>query len=171
MKRYSTIPISYKTTVASSAVKINKTPLLYKILVVLAMVILMGGTLTGVMTYVNVGYTDSFLTDWLSSFLIAAVTVIPAGIVVITLLTKLIEKLLPNINANIRNIVIGALMAVVMESAMALTTTFNNLGFENYQAFINTWIDSFLAALPVALSLIIIISMTIKPKIERFLKS
>ncbi|WP_241148735.1 DUF2798 domain-containing protein [Photobacterium sanguinicancri] len=45
----------------------TKTPVVYKVLVVFAMMTLMGGSLTGVMTYINLGYTSSFLSDWLSA--------------------------------------------------------------------------------------------------------
>ncbi|WOT04152.1 DUF2798 domain-containing protein [Shewanella youngdeokensis] len=149
----------------------NSTPLLYKLLVVLGMVALMGGSLTGVMTYINIGYSETFLSDWFSSFLIAAVTVIPAGIFLMTLLTKAVEKILPNTSETKRNLVVGVSMAIIMESAMALTTTLNNVGFDSLGLFLSTWLHSFLAALPVALTLILIISMTVKPKIEQFLKS
>ncbi|WP_227006610.1 DUF2798 domain-containing protein [Shewanella donghaensis] len=150
---------------------VKKTPVIYKVLLVLAMMTLMGGSLTGVMTFANVGYSDTFFSDWLSSFLIAAVTVMPAGVIVMTLLTKLIQTLFPNVSDKIGNLVVGLSMAVVMESAMALTTTLNNVGFDNVLMFLTVWLESFLTALPMALILIVIISMTIKPRIERFLKS
>lgn len=38
----------------------KKTPLAYKILVVMAMMILMGGSLIGLMTYINIGFSETF---------------------------------------------------------------------------------------------------------------
>lgn len=149
----------------------KKTPLTQKILVVLGMMTLMGGTITGVMTYLNVGFIDTFFTDWLSSFLTAAVTIIPMGFAIMALLTKGAEKLLPNMAPKISDILVGIAMALIMESGMAFTTALNNIGLKDKAAFFSAWLDGLLGALPVALVLIAIISMTIKPKVEKFLKS
>ncbi|UPW17024.1 DUF2798 domain-containing protein [Agarivorans sp. TSD2052] len=158
-------------TVSTPESSQKTTPLIYKIMVVLVMMSLMGGTLTGVMTYINLGYTDTFFTDWLSSFLLAAVTVMPAGFLIMALLTKLIQSLLPDTKEQTRNLVIGISMALIMESAMAFTTTLNNVGVADMLVFIEAWWNGLLAALPVALSLMLVVSMTVKPKIENFLKS
>ncbi len=149
----------------------NKTPVVYKVLVVFAMMTLMGGSLTGVMTYINLGYTSSFLSDWLSAFFVTAVTVMPAGVLVMTLLTKAAEKLLPKLKENKRNLVVGVAMALIMESAMALSTALNNVGMANSGELFTAWLNGLLAALPIALTLMVTVSMTIKPKIERFLRS
>lgn len=50
-------------TMSNELTQPAKTPLIHKIAVVLGMMTLMGGTLTGVMTYMNVGYSDSFFSD------------------------------------------------------------------------------------------------------------
>ncbi|WP_281221785.1 DUF2798 domain-containing protein [Photobacterium sanguinicancri] len=150
----------------------TKHPVVYKVLVVFAMMTLMGGSLTGVMTYINLGYTSSFLSDWLSAFLVTAVTVMPAGVLVMTLLTKAAEKLLPMLEENKRNLVVGVAMALIMESAMALSTALNNVGMAtNSSELFTAWLNGVLAALPIALTLMVTVSMTIKPKIERFLRS
>ena len=148
-----------------------KTPLYQKVLVVLCMMTLMGGTLTGVMTYMNLGYTETFFADWSSSFLLAATTVMPLGFLLMALLTKLSHALLPNTHDVKRNLLVGVSMALIMESGMAFTTAINNVGFEQQGVFYQAWLDAVLAALPVALTLMLIISTTVKPKIERFLKS
>ena len=148
----------------------NGTPLIYKILLLLALMSVMGGLFTGIMTYSSIGYTDTFLTDWLSAFLLAAVTVMPAGFFIMTLLTALAAKLLPGLNEQQRNLVIGVSMAVIMESLLALTTAFHHVGFIEPVAFLNAWFNGLIAALPVALLAMVTITMTIKPKIERFLK-
>ncbi|MEZ9524424.1 DUF2798 domain-containing protein [Enterovibrio norvegicus] len=148
-----------------------KTPLYQKILVVLCMMTFMGGTLTGVMTYMNLGYTGTFFTDWGSSFLLAATTVMPVGFLLMALLTKLSHALLPNTHDVKRNLLVGVSMALIMESGMAFTTAINNVGFEQQSVFYQAWLDAVMAALPVAITLMLIISTTVKPKIERFLKS
>ncbi|GGQ14771.1 hypothetical protein GCM10009411_14090 [Shewanella litoralis] len=141
----------------------TKTPIIYKVLVVFAMMTFMGGSLIGLMTYINTGYSETFFNDWLTSFLFAAVTVMPAGFILMTLLTQIVEKWLPDTSEKKRNIIIGLFMAVTMESAMALSTSINNIGFNSYSALFSHWLDALLAALPLGLTLMIITSLTIKP--------
>ena len=148
----------------------SKKPLAYKILLVLAMMSLMAGSLTGVMTYFTIGYTETFFTDWLSSFLFAAVTVMPAGFLIMAMLTGIAAKLLPEVAQQKRNLAIGVSMAFIMESLMALTTAYNNVGFNESVTFFNAWFDGLVGALPVALALMVTISMTVKPKVEAYLK-
>lgn len=160
-----------KSLVSEPKSQTEKTPLIQKILVVLGMMTLMGGTLTGVMTYLNLGFTDTFFKDWISSFLTAAVTIIPLGFAIMAFLTKKAEKLLPNMSVKARDSLVGILMALIMESGMAFSTAFNNIGLKDKAVFFSAWLDALLGALPVALVMMAIISMTIKPKVEKFLKS
>lgn len=158
----------------------KQTHIVFKILVVLSMMTLMGSTLTGVMTYINTGFTDTFFTTWLSAFTLAALTVMPAGFTLMILLSKTVEKLAPNLTEKKKNLIVGICMALIMESSLALTTTINTLGANNIWTdasllpsteFLAIWINAVIHALPVALTLMVIVSATIKPKIERFLKS
>ncbi|MEZ8824536.1 DUF2798 domain-containing protein [Vibrio amylolyticus] len=160
-----------QTLTPETEVSTASTPTYQKILVVLGMMTLVGGTLTGVMTYMSVGYSSSFTADWLTSFLTAACTIMPMGFFIMAMLTKGAEKFLPRLSEKSRNIVIGFAMALIMESGMAFTTAFNTIGFEHGHDFLWAWMNGLLGALPVALVLMTAISLTIKPKVERFLKS
>ncbi|WP_394243068.1 DUF2798 domain-containing protein [Vibrio astriarenae] len=149
----------------------EKTPLYKKVLVVAGMMTLMGGTLTGVMTYMNLGYSETFFQSWVTAFLTTALVMMPIGLAMMTIVTKLFNSLLPNIDESKRNLIVGLTMAMIMESIMAFTTTVKNLGLVGNPDFGTQWAMSFITALPVALVLMVTISMTIKPKIERFLRS
>ncbi|WP_375749223.1 DUF2798 domain-containing protein [Vibrio sp. HN007] len=149
----------------------EKTPIIQKVLVMLGMVSLMGGTITGTMTYLNLGFTDTFFKDWATNFFTALVTVIPLGFTMMALLTKGAEKLLPNMATKARDALVGVIMALIMESGMAFTSAYNNVGVDNQSEFLAAWIDGVLGALPVALVLMTTVSITIKPKVEKFLKS
>ena len=148
----------------------KKTPLLYKVLLILVLMTVIGGLLTGVMTYMNVGYSDTFFIDW-SRALLAAYAIMPIGFLLMGLVTKFINHKLPNTKAYKRNLITGVLMACIMESMLAFSTASKTIGFANQTAFLNGWLEGFLVALPVGLTLMVIVSMTIKPKIEAFLKS
>ena len=148
----------------------KKTPLLYKVLLILTMMTVIGGLLTGVMTYMNVGYSNTFFHDW-SRALLAAFAIMPIGFLLIGLITKTINQMLPNTQAYKRNLITGILMACIMESMLAFSTAAKTIGFADQAVFLNGWLQGFLVALPVGLTLMVIMSMTIKPKVEAFLKS
>lgn len=163
--------MTIQASLETNDIAIKKTPLIYKILVIAAMMTIMGGTLTGVMTYMNVGYTSTFYMDWLTSFLTAVVVMMPSGFVFMMLISKAVGWLLPKQGAKTQNFVVGLVMAVVMESIMAFTTAANNIGFTDTAEFFSGWATGFAAALPIGLTLAVIMSMTIKPKLEKFMKS
>ncbi|RJG51167.1 DUF2798 domain-containing protein [Motilimonas pumila] len=60
-------------------------------------------------------------------------------------------------------------MPLLMETCMAFTSAYHNIGIENHTEFISAWGDGALSALPVVLALMITVSMAIKPKVEKFL--
>ena len=72
-----------------------KTPLLYKVLVIFAVMSVIGGALTGVMTYINIGFSETFFTEWRNA-LLSAYLVMPIGIILMGLLTKLVNQRLPS---------------------------------------------------------------------------
>ncbi|GAA4882702.1 DUF2798 domain-containing protein [Ferrimonas pelagia] len=163
--------MSTSNTLALESVEQPKASLLHKFLVIVGMMSLMGATLTGVMTYINLGYTELFFPAWGSAFVTALLVMMPVGTLMMTLLTKLAQRILPNASEPARNALVGLCMAVTMESLMAMTTAANVVGFTDMSAFTQAWRSGFIAALPVGLVLMLLISLTIKPKIERFLKS
>lgn len=149
----------------------KKTPVLLKVLVMIGLMSLIGGSLTAVMTYMNVGLGDTFVQQWLSSFALAALVMMPVGMGMMARITKLIAALMPNKSEPIRNLMVGLVMATVMESLLALITAANTVGFTDASNFAAGWFNGFIAALPIGLTIMIVMSLTIKPKIEKFLKS
>ncbi|MBU2908028.1 hypothetical protein BCT55_10280 [Vibrio splendidus] len=147
------------------------TPVLYKILVMMSLMLTIGGSLTAVMTYMNVGFGEAFIGNWLSSLALVVVIMMPIGVVMMTLVTKLVAKVLPNNGEKARNLVVGLIMAFIMESIMAFVTAANNIGFSDTSAFTSGWFNGFITALPVGLTIMVVMSMTVKPKLERFMKS
>ncbi len=147
------------------------TPVLYKILVMMSLMLTIGGSLTAVMTYMNVGFGEAFIGNWFSSLALAVVIMMPIGMVMMTLVTKLVAKVLPNYGEKARNLIVGLIMAFIMESIMAFVTAANNIGFSDTSAFTSGWFNGFIAALPIGLAIMVVMSMTVKPKLERFMKS
>ncbi|MCC4790411.1 DUF2798 domain-containing protein [Vibrio splendidus] len=147
------------------------TPVLYKVLVMMSLMLTVGGSLTAVMTYMNVGFGEAFIGNWFSSLALAVVIMMPIGAVMMTLVTKLVAKVLPNYGEKSRNLVVGLIMAFMMESIMAFVTAANNIGFSDTSALTSGWFNGLIAALPIGLTIMVVMSMTVKPKLERFMKS
>ncbi|QIZ76396.1 DUF2798 domain-containing protein [Ferrimonas lipolytica] len=163
--------MTVSTLAVTNSTEQTKTPVFQKVLVVMALVIVIGGTLTGVMTYSNIGYTDSFYQSWLSAFVTTALVMMPTGVLMNLLLSKLATYFIPSASSNARNAVVGISMALIMESIMSFTTAIKNIGFTDAGMFMRGWLDGLLFALPLGLTLMLIMSMTVKPKVEAFLRS
>lgn len=139
-----------------------------KILIIFSIVAVIGGTLTFVMTWNNIGFGDGFLYAWLSSFALCVVCIAPIGGVIAMLINKILRALLPDISAVQMNVIFGLCMAVIMESIMAVVTTMNINDFSDWHHFFYMWMVSLLTALPIGIFFSIILSLVIKPKLEIF---
>lgn len=139
-----------------------------KILIIFSIVAVIGGTLTFVMTWNNLGFGDGFLRAWLSSFALCVICIAPIGGVIALLINKILRALLPDISTVQMNVIFGLCMAVIMESIMAVVTTINLNDFSDWHHFLSMWIASLLTALPIGIFFSIILSLVIKPKLELF---
>lgn len=148
-----------------------KKPLYQKILILACLMSFVGGTLTGIMTYMNVGFRESFWIDWLSSFAIAVLLMAPAGLLFMTLISKFLQMLFPNAHKIFHQIMTGVFMAFVMESILAVSTTANLTGFTSTEAFVTAWQQAFIAALPFGLFMGLMMSLVLKSKLEKFMAS
>lgn len=139
-----------------------------KILIIFSIVAVIGGTLTFVMTWNNLGFGDGFLRAWLSSFALCVICIAPIGGMIALLINKILRALLPDISTVQMNVIFGLCMAVIMESIMAVVTTINLNDFSDWHHFLSMWIASLLTALPIGIFFSIILSLIIKPKLELF---
>ncbi|MDP4489500.1 MULTISPECIES: DUF2798 domain-containing protein [Pseudoalteromonas] len=145
--------------------------LIKKVLVAAPMVVALVGILTFVMTYQNIGFTNRFVEQWLTSTLLSATTIAPIGFAMVMVISKVAESLMPNTAKIIKNTVIGISMAIIMEGIMAAVTTINNVPYRSMSEFINTWFHAFTIALPVGLLISVFMTLTVKPRLERFMAS
>lgn len=144
---------------------------LKKILLVVAMVTLVGGTFTAIMTYSNIGLSDEFTRQWALSFVQAVCVIFPTSVAVMWALNKVVETLFVSLSSLHKNLIFGFGMALSMEAIMALSTTYRNIGLGDLQQFSQAFLASYLMVLPVALVLSPIMTLLVKPKMEAFLAS
>ncbi len=151
--------------------KLINSKMIKKLLIMVPLVFTLVGILTFVMTFQNLGFVDGFFNQWLSSTVWAATTMAPLGFVMVALVGKAVSMFLPKASERIQNTVIGILMAIIMEGFMALVTTINNLSGVTGLAFFTQWWHAFLIAIPVGLMISMVMTLAIKPRIERFMAS
>ncbi|MDF2179705.1 DUF2798 domain-containing protein [Aliiglaciecola sp. CAU 1673] len=145
--------------------------LVKKLMVLIPLVLVLIGILTFAMTYKNIGFSDRFFEQWLTSTVWSAATMAPLGFLMIAIVSKLVSISLPSASEFMQNTTIGVLMAVIMEAAMALVTTVNNVGMASLTELMGHWWPAFIVALPVGLLISVFMSLVIKPRLERFLES
>ncbi|MBU1294199.1 MAG: DUF2798 domain-containing protein [Gammaproteobacteria bacterium] len=139
-----------------------------KIAIIVSFVIAIGGSLTLLMTWKNIGFTDGFMGAWLSSFALCVLCIAPIGGVIAFMINRLVNLVFPRLSSVKKNIVFGLIMAVLMESIMAVVTTMNLHGFMVLKDFIDFWLVTFVSALPAGLAISVLMSLVIKPKLAAF---
>lgn len=139
-----------------------------KVGIIASLVVVIGGTLTFLMTWQNVGFSDDFITAWLSSFALCVLCIAPIGGVIAFLINRVITAMLPTLSESLNNIVFGLVMAIIMESIMAVVTTINLHGFAVLGDLGVVWFSTFITALPVGIVFSIIISLIVKPRLAAF---
>lgn len=141
-----------------------------KILIIASIITTLGGTLTFLMTWRSIGFSETFVTSWLSSFALSVLCIAPLGGIISYALNRTINAVLPNFSSLQKNITFGFGMAFIMEAIMGFVTTMNLHGYES-SVFASQWSAAFLAALPVGIVFSIVMSLVIKPRLETFLAS
>lgn len=139
------------------------------VLVLAAFIAVMCSIFTGVMTYRNVGFSDTFFHDWLRAFGMVILTVKPLALMSMWVVSRIVGALMPKAKEATRNLVIGVIMACVMESIMAFMAAASHFGFTDMPMFLAGWWNGLMAALPVSLVVMPIMAMTVKPKIKQLL--
>lgn len=149
----------------------KKISLIKKLGIVFSIMSVIAGILTGIMTWANLGFSDTFLSIWGVSFITTIVFLLPILGILMALFSKLVKRAFPKFSALRQNMIIGLLLSIVMQSIMAVITAANAVGFDNFALYGAAWLDAFITAIPVGLVLALILTTVIKPRLEAYLKT
>ncbi|WP_165602646.1 DUF2798 domain-containing protein [Candidatus Terasakiella magnetica] len=149
----------------------KKIPVYKKVIVVLSVMATIAGTLTGIMTWANLGFSDAFLAKWGQSFGMAMTVMMPIAIVLIGIFSKIIARAFPNMRPLPQAIIVGVIASIVMQSIMALLTSFNAVGLEVWADYRAGVINAFITAFPYGLIMALIMTTIIKPRLLAYVKS
>ena len=125
---------------------------------------------TGIMTWANLGFSETFLASWGRSFLTAMLVMMPIAGLLMVAFTSTVNRLFPGLRVLLQNLLIGLAMSLVMQSIMAVITAANTVGFDNFGLYGASWSNAFLTALPVGIIFAVTLTTVIKPRLEVYLK-
>ncbi|MEX1167459.1 MAG: DUF2798 domain-containing protein [Hydrogenophaga sp.] len=121
--------------------------------------------LSGVITWINLGWVDGFVTRWLLAFL-TALPVLPVGLIGMLALDRALRPrmlFLPHVGASL---ILALLNALIMGTLMASAVTFSNHGLGHN--FASQWATAFQRSFPVSLVISLLMSFVIKPRLARW---
>ena len=130
---------------------------------------LIAGSFIAIMTYVNIGFSDDFFTKWYTSLFFTIIVMMPLGAILMYLANKIVKFTFPSLKVIMQNILIGMIMALSLEAIMAVITTINTIGYQNYDLFSSFWLKSYLIAVPIALVISPLMTIFIKPTLDAYL--
>lgn len=129
---------------------------------------IIGLILSGVITWVNIGWAADFTTRWMRAFF-TALPVMPIGIATMMTLDRMLKPRLhawPEVGAKVA---LALCTAVAMELLMASAVTFSNHGLGT--GFAAQWAMAFVKSLPVGLLIGLSMAFLIKPRLDRWVET
>lgn len=121
--------------------------------------------LSGIITFINLGFADGFLARWLKAFLIA-LPVVPFGLIVMVALERpLLRALGRKLPDFAIKLILAALTASVMEFILSTVVTLSNRGAG--AGFLLAWSEAFFKSLPMGLAVGLLMSFVVKPWLGR----
>ncbi|MBU3021319.1 DUF2798 domain-containing protein [Aestuariibacter sp. A3R04] len=142
-----------------------------KILLLLPVALSMVALFTGIMTAISIQPEQAFLATWRRAFVFAFLVMLPMGGLLFYLVDKAVKRIFNEYSVTQRNVIHGLTMAFLMESVLALVTTYNSQGFSSLDSFFNDAALSLLAALPIGVAMACTMSLFVKPRLERHFAS
>ena len=133
------------------------------------LMIIIGGTLTGFMTYLNIGFQEDFIAQWFHSFIISIFFMMPIAFTASYIVNHFIVKLLDHKSKFYKNIAFALVMATTMELVLSFIVTMKTMGTS--PDFVILWITNFSKSFPLGFFISLNMSFFIKPRIEKILKS
>lgn len=143
----------------------QKIQLLWPMLMVM---LVLSSSLTGFLTWLNVGFGADFLSKWRHAFLIGLCVIAPTGALIMWLVNQLVTRFFARQSPLTQKIALACLMGALMEFALAFITTASNMGFaDGVGEFFSQWMRTYIKALPLGICVGVLMSFVIKPMLEK----
>jgi hypothetical protein len=125
-----------------------------------------GLLLSGLITWLNIGWVDDFGARWMRAFF-TALPVMPLGLFTMMALERVLKPRLGALPVVAVKVVLALCTAIVMELLMASAVTFSNNGLG--AGFVAQWAMAFLNSLPVGVLIGLCMAFLIKPRLDRWM--
>jgi len=125
-----------------------------------------GLVLSGLMTWINVGFGPGFGWMWLKAFAFA-LPVLPIGLLVMTLMQRLAAPLTGPKPGWAFKCVLALGTAIVMETLVSSAVTYSTHGLG--AGFGYQWAEAFVRSLPVGVLIGLTMSFVIRPRLARWM--
>lgn len=122
--------------------------------------------LTAVMTWVTIGFSETFLVAWMTSLAKVVIMLLPFSLLLTRTLGRTLVLLLPNMAPVPRSILLGLMMAIVVHALMALITTATITGFHDMELLHGLWANAAVMTFPICLMLVLLMLVFLRPRME-----
>lgn len=123
-----------------------------------------GLLLSGVITWINVGFGADFTAQWMRGF-VSALPVMLVAFAFMAVLDRKVQQVFAGQSALARKLILAGCTACMMELLLASAVTLSNRGLA--AGFVSAWGAAFLKSLPVGLCVSLFMGFVIKPRLDR----
>lgn len=123
-----------------------------------------GLLLSGVITWINIGFAADFTARWLQGF-VSALPVMLVAFAFMAVLDRKVQQVFAGRSALVRKLILAACTACMMELLLASAVTLSNRGLA--PGFASAWGAAFIKSLPVGLCVSLFMGFVIKPRLDR----
>ncbi len=127
-----------------------------------------GLLLSGVITWINIGFAADFTARWMRGF-VSALPVMLVAFAFMAVLDRKVQQVFAGQSALVRKLILAACTACMMELLLASAVTLSNRGLA--AGFLGAWGAAFLKSLPVGLCVSLFMGFVIKPRLDRLAAS
>ncbi|MBF9002280.1 DUF2798 domain-containing protein [Vibrio nitrifigilis] len=142
---------------------------LKKVAITLPAPICIVSTLSLFMTYINHGFSDDFLAQWLKALAFSLIIMLPLAGLLIMKIGKFVETRFGHIKPLYQKLIQCAGIAFTLEAILAVISTLSTTHPHDIAQFLTTWSFTLVRALPLGYVIAMIMVFIVKPKIQRAL--
>lgn len=130
----------------------------------IAVGVFMGLAISAVVTWIQVGPSPGFVSQWALAAGLSVLVMLPSGALVMTVVASVVRAMLKQHPAWLQHVVMALAMGLLMEAVSAGLSTVVNLGLQD---FFSHWLHAYWRAIPLAFIMGPLMAFVVRPWVER----